>query len=154
MSDKLTIRSEMRAFDMKDREFYDSLTDQERKKFSTFLMLKYGGNVSGSYDLQAWYLRAHNERVNMNFFDLGKHPKLQWLVCTTVSPELGPQNHYWLNTVKKKDGVGKVHTFLSKLYPAMKKGDIELMAQLNTVEDIKEMAKQLGWDAKQIKAEL
>ena len=154
MSDKLTIRSEMRAFDMKDREFYDSLTDQERKKFSTFLMLKYGGNVSGSYDLQAWYLRAHNERVNMNFFDLGKHPKLQWLACTTVSPELGPQNHYWLNTVKKKDGVGKVHNFLSKLYPAMKKGDIELMAQLNTVEDIKEMAKQLGWDAKQIKAEL
>ena len=154
MSDKLTIRSEMRAFDMKDREFYDSLSDEERKKFSTFLMLKYGGNVEGSYDLQAWYLRAHNERVNMNFFDIGKQPKLQWLTCTTVSPELGPQNHYWLNVVKKKEGLSKVHNFLSKLYPAMKKSDIELMAKLNSIADIKEMAKQLGWDAKQIKAEL
>jgi hypothetical protein len=36
----------------------------------------------------------------------------------------------------------------------MKKSDIELMAKLNTLADLKEMAKQLGWDAKQIKAEL
>jgi len=154
MSDKLTIRSEMRAFDMKDRGFYDDLTDEERKKFSTFLMLKYGGNVNGSYDMQAWYLRAHNERVNMNFFDLGKHPKLQWLACTTVSPELGPQNHYWLSSVKKQPGINKIHKFLSKVYPTMKKADVELMAQLNTLADLKELARDLGYDDKQIKAEL
>jgi len=47
MSDKLSIQNEMRAFDSKDRGFYDSLTDEERKKFSTFLMMKYGANVEG-----------------------------------------------------------------------------------------------------------
>ena len=154
MSDKLTIRSEMRAFDNKDRGFYDSLTPEECKKFSTFLMLKYGANVEGTGDLQAWYLRSHNERVNINFFDINKHPKLQWLLCTTVSPDFGPQNHYWLSTVKKKDGLNNAHKFLAKMYPAMKKSDIELMAKLNSIADLKEMAKELGWDAKQIKAEL
>lgn len=153
MSDKLSIRSEMRAFDTKDRDFYDSLTEEERKKFSTFLMLKYGGNVEGSYELQEWYLRAHNERVNINFFDLGKYPKLQWLTCTTVSPELGPQKHYWL-TPKKKEGDNRAYKFIAELYPNMKQSDIDLMVGLNTRDQLKEHARSLGWDEKRIKAEL
>ena len=59
----------MAQLDMKNREFYDELTDEERKKFSTYLMMKYSANVEGSSDLQAWYLMASNERVNINFFD-------------------------------------------------------------------------------------
>ena len=37
--DKLSIQNEMAVFDRKDREFYNSLTDEERKKFSNFLMM-------------------------------------------------------------------------------------------------------------------
>ena len=36
-SDKLSIQNEMNSFDLKDRSFYDSLTDEERKKFSPYL---------------------------------------------------------------------------------------------------------------------
>ena len=39
---KLDIAVEMRAFDSKQRDFYQSLDADERKKFSTYLMLKWG----------------------------------------------------------------------------------------------------------------
>ena len=54
----------MAAFDRKDRAYYDKFTDEQKKKFSTYLMLKYGANVGSNEDLQAYYLMATNERVN------------------------------------------------------------------------------------------
>lgn len=156
MTNKLDIATEMRAFDLKDRNFYDELTEEERKKFSTYLMLKWGANVEGSAELQEWYLRAHNDRVNLNFFDLAKHPKLQWLLCTTTSPGLGPKRHYWIKT--KKEEAQTAHRrackFLEGQYPHLDATEIELMANLNSMEQLRQMAKDLGWDDKQIKNEL
>ncbi len=154
MSSSLEIKYEMQAYDRKDRSYYDNFTDEDRKKFSTYLMLKYGANVSGSKDLQAYYLMATNERVNKHFFELGsKHTKLQWLTCTTVSPAMGPQFHYWL-AAKKKEGDNKSQKFLAKLYPNMKSDEIDLMAKINDKRDIADMARNLGLDDKSIKAEL
>ena len=79
MTDKLSINNEMAVFDRKDREFYNSLTPEERKKFSNFLMIRYGSSVQGSRDLQEFYLISTNERLNKQFFNINRHPKLQWL---------------------------------------------------------------------------
>lgn len=153
-TDPLYIGNEMAAYDRKDRRYYDKFTDEQRKQFSTYLMLKYGANVSGSADMQAYYLMATNERVNKNFFDLGsKHTKLQWLCCTTVSPQMGNQFHYWLKA-KKKEGDNKSQKFLAKLYPNMKSDEINLLAQLNDKRDIADLARSLGYDDKSIKSEL
>ena len=143
----------MQAFDRKDRNYYDNFTDEDRKKFSTYLMLKYGANVSGSADMQAYYLMATNERVNKNFFDINRHTKLQWLCCTSVSPQMGNQFHYWLKG-KKKEGDNKSQKFLAKLYPAMKSDEIELLAKINDKRDIADLARKLGHDDKAIKSEL
>ena len=152
-NDPLYIGNEMAAFDRKDRDYYDKFTDEEKKKFSTYLMLRYGASVAGSSDLQAYYLMATNERVNKNFFDLNKHPKLQWLLCTSVSPAMGKQHHYWQAT-KKKEGNNKAQKFLAKLYPTLKQDEIDLLAQINDKRDIERLARELGLDDKQIKAEL
>ena len=149
----LYIGNEMAAFDRKDRQYYDKFTDEERKQFSTYLMLRYGASVAGSTDLQAYYLMATNERVNKNFFDLNKHPKLQWLLCTTVSPNMGKQHHYWQGT-KKKEGNNKAQKFLAKLYPTLKQDEIDLLATINDKRDIERLARDLGLDDKTIKAEL
>jgi hypothetical protein len=152
-NDPLYIVNEMAAFDRKDRAYYDKFTDEEKKKFSTYLMLRYGASVAGSSDLQAYYLMATNDRVNKNFFDLNKHPKLQWLLCTSVSPAMGKQHHYWQGT-KKKEGNNKAQKFLAKLYPTLKQDEIDLLAQINDKRDIERLARELGLDDKQIKAEL
>jgi hypothetical protein len=150
---KLDINTEMRAFDSKDRNFYNSLDDDERKKFSTYLMLKWGANVEGSPELQEWYLRAQNERVNKNFFDIGRHPKLQWLLCTTVSPNMGAKRHYWIKT-PKATGNSKAFKFIESQYPHLSREEIEIMVKLNTTDQLKQLAQDLGWDDKRIKTDL
>lgn len=151
--DKLHIQNEMRQFDLKNRKFYDELSAEEQKKFSTYLMLKYGASVDGAPDLQEWYLRATNERLNKNFFDLNKHEKLQWLLCTTVSPGMGVHRHYWQPS-KRKEGDNKLYKFLSKLYPEMKISDIELLVTLIDKKEIRELAQEMGYSDSDIKRAL
>jgi hypothetical protein len=153
--DKLSIRNEMAQFDRKNREFYDSLTDEEKKKFSPFLMIRYGATVTGNADLQAYYLMSCNERLNKNFFDIStsQHKKLQWLLASTVSPGMGNQYHQWIKLGKKASDNKNVK-FLRELYPHLKEDDLKLMADLNDKDDLKAYAKGLGWADKDIKKEL
>lgn len=154
MTDKLSINNEMAQLDTRNRAFYDELTEEERKKFTTYLMLRYAASVEGSSDLQEWYLRVTNERVNQNFFDLNKHPKLQWLLCTSVSPGMGRQRHYWQASKKKENTNNKTIKFLTKLYPYAKSDEVELLAEVNDIKDIKELAKSMGIPDNEIKKEL
>jgi len=153
--DRLSVASEMRALDAKDRDFYDSLTDEEKKKFSTFLMIRYGSSVNGIPELQQYYLQSTNLRLNKNFFDIKKaHDKLNWLAASTISPGMGNQNHQWLAAPKKAAANNKAEKFLVKMYPTMRAEDITLMANLNTAADIKKLAVDLGMTKEQIKKEL
>ena len=80
MSDKLNIANEMRQLDRKNRNFYRELTDEERKKFSNYLMIRWASCVEGSRELQEFYLISTNERLNKHFFNISRHPELQWLL--------------------------------------------------------------------------
>jgi len=152
---KLYIGNEMAAFDRKDRGYYDSMTAEEQKAFSPFLMIRWGSSVKAEPGLEAYYLIRLNDNVNRNFFDISttKHKKLQWLLSTTVSPNEGQQFHQWI-AAKKKDTDNKSLKFLRLMYPEAKEDEIRLMERINTKEDLKELARKHGWDDRRIKAEL
>lgn len=140
----------MAQLDLKNRAFYDELTDEERKKFSTYLMLRWGSAVGGEPILQQYYLQAMNERVNKRFFDLGKHPKLQWLLVTTVSPNMGKHRHEWMAFSARKSKNRRAD-IIAKLYPEYKLDDCELMAASIPDNEFKSMLVELGWNDKEIK---
>lgn len=154
MSDRLLIANEMRVFDQKDRTFYTSLTEEERKKFSNFLMLRWGSCVAGSSELQEFYIVSTNLRLNVNFFAMSKHPELQWLMATTVSPGIGVFKHNWIAPKKREGGSNKAEKFLAKIYPTTKMDEINLMAQLMTTAELKKLAETHGYTKEQIKKEL
>lgn len=154
MTDKLNIANEMRAFDSKDRVFYQELTDEERKKFSTFLMIRWGSAVQGSTELQQYYLLACNENLNKHFFELSRHPELQWLLATTVSPGMGTFRHDWIKQKKRESTNNRAVKFLRQIYPAYSEDELELLAQINDTADLKKLAREHGWDDKRIKSEL
>lgn len=153
--DKLYIGYEMAQFDSKNRDFFDELSPEEQKKFAPFLMIRWGATVDGSPEMQAYYLMSVNEKLNKHFFDIStsQHKKLQWLLATTVSPGLGKQRHTWL-AGKKKESNNKAVKFFRELYPHLKEDELELLGRINSKDDIKELARQHGWDDKRIKAEL
>ena len=155
-TDKLHITNEMLAFDRKERDFYDSLTTEEKKKFSPFLMIRWGSSVQGSPELESYYLISTNERLNRDFFEIStkEHKKLQWLLATTVSPGMGKQYHKWIALKKKESSDSKNAKFLREMYPHFNDDEINLMLSINTKDDLKQLAKKHGWDDKRIKAEL
>jgi len=146
--EKLSIQNEMMCFDRKDRDFYSSLTDEERKKFSNYLMIRWGSSIQGNAELQHYYLQSSNHYVNKHFFAINRHPKLQWLCATAVSPGLGTQRHQWIAPKKKEAGASGIKKQLAELYPHLKDDEIELMAKINTKKDIDAYVKELGQETK------
>lgn len=144
MSDKLNIANEMRMFDRKVRSFYDDLTPEEKKKFSNYLMIRWGSAVEGSRELQEFYLIATNERLNKHFFDVSKHPKLQWLMATSVSPDMGTPRHNWIAPKKKEAGISAKKKQLAQLFPHYKDDEIDLLAKITDQKEINAVLKQHG----------
>ena len=142
--DKLSIQNEMAQFDLKNRDFYDELTDEERKKFSNYLMIRWGSSVQGSRELQEFYVIATNERLNKHFFAVNKHPKLQWLMSTAVSPGMGTHRHQWIAPKKKDGGSNEVKKALMEIYPTMKMSDIEALAAITDKKEIREYLRAHG----------
>lgn len=143
-SKKLSIFYEMKMLDQKNRNFYDELSDEEKKKFSNYLMIRWGSAVEGVPELQEYYLYATNQRLNKNFFDINKHPKLQWLCSTTVSPGMGQQKHEWVAHKKADQEENKKLKELKKIYPTAKVDDLKTLSSITDKKDISQYKKSLG----------
>ena len=144
MTDPLSIANEMAQFDLKNRGFYDSLTDEQKKKFSPYLMIRWGSSVQGSRDMQEFYVIATNERLNKHFFDFSRHPKLQWLLATTVSPGMGSRRHQWIAPKKKEPGASGMRKQLNELFPHLKEDEIALLAQITTKKELDDYIRDHG----------
>ena len=145
--DKLNIANEMREFDLKNRDFYTDLTDEEKKKFSNFLMIRWGSSVYGSRDLQEFYLISTNERLNKHFFSINKHPQLQWLCASSVSPGMGAHRHQWISPKKKDENAANAGTKKKQLltiFPNMKGPDVEAMSNIVSQKEIDSYLRDLG----------
>jgi len=148
MVDRLHIQNEMRAFDRKDRGFYDSLTEEEQRKFAPFLMIRWGSAVEGSRELEEYYVIATNERLNRHFFSINtaRHKKLQWLMATSVSPNLGVHRHPWIAPHKRDKQQSTKRRALAKIYPDINDRDLDVLVQITTDQEIKEYHKNMGED--------
>jgi hypothetical protein len=151
MSEKLTIADETGAIDYRAKDLWDTLTEEQRKQISFYLLLRYASDVRTSdSDLQGMAICKTNEYYNKNFFALSKHPKLLWyLVCMTGNGEKDYFHEYI--KFKPKGGDSKTHKVLETMYPNMKQDELELLAMMTTKSDIKEYAKNLGMDDNAIK---
>ena len=146
MSDKLNISNEMRQLDAKNRDFYDELTPEERRKFSTFLMVRWGSAVDSSQEIQEYYVQSTNHYLNKHFFTMHRHPKLQWLMATAVSPGMGAMRHNWIAPKKKEAGASAIKKQLRELYPHFKDDEIDLMAELTDKKELAQLQRAHGND--------
>ena len=141
MSDKLPLNDVLNAIDRRDFDWYSNLSDDMKKKWSSWLFVRYASSVKGKDGGEA--LLNTNEFVNKYYTDLYKHEELMWkLMCLTGTGK--KQFHEWIKpptSTKKKD---KVSEFISETFPHMKSDEIELYRKLNTDNDIKRMAIDMG----------
>jgi len=135
------------AIDRKDRDFYDNLDADFKKGFSPFLMLRYASSVQGDPELEHYYIASTNHYANPGMLEspLPKHPKLQWLLFTAVSPGLGTMRHNWIKQKPKPKGKGSdVRKALAEIYPTMKDCDLDVLSTIVTKKELKQYIKDLG----------
>lgn len=136
MAAKLDMFRVLGAVDRRDKEFYDKLSNDERKAFSPYIMLRWVSTVSGNPILEQWYVEETNRMVNINYFTLAKYPKFMWLMYSQVGSLQRIKHEYLARTFKKKN---KHIRALEKLYPAAKMSDIELLAETLPNDILKEL---------------
>ena len=133
------------ALDRKDRDYYDNLSDELKKKFSPFMMLKYCASVQSSPDMEHYYIASTNHFANKYMFDLSKHPRLQWLMLTAASPGVGTMNHKWLKMKPLPKNISaSIKKELLDLFPSMKESDIDALSTMITKKELKQYVKDHG----------
>lgn len=140
----------LRAIDLKKRNYWDELTDEQKKKHSNYLALRWASSVNGNEDLAKYYVLSTNQQVNKNFWSLNKHPKLQWLLTTCISPGMGGHRHEWI-AFKGKQAKNKKAQIIANLNPTMKMDEAEQLSLLVTDFELTTHLKDLGWEDKKIK---
>ncbi len=146
----LDIKKELNGVDMRDKDAFNNWTDEERKSFSPYILMRYVSNVQGDRDVQEWFVEMTNELVNKNHWTLSKnHKGLLWKLfagCGTGAKAYHP----YLAAGKKEKAV-KIEKLIAELNPAMKMSDVKLQASLMDKNDIESLFDQLGFDKKQRK---
>ena len=147
---KLDIKRELNAVDTRDYDFYNRLTDEERKSFSPFVLMRYTSSAQSDHEIQEWFLERTNEFVNKNHWSLSKdHKALLWKLFASVGTGMNIYHPYLASGKKQK--ANKIEKLLAELYPAMKMADIKFMASRMSDKDKKELFDKMGFDKKQRK---
>jgi hypothetical protein len=147
---KLDIKRELKAVDQKNYDFYSNLTDEEKKVFSPYILMRYTASVQGDQDIQEWFLENTNEFVNKNHWDLSKnHKALLWKLFAATGAGVDCYHPYL--AAGKKEKANKIEKLLCDIYPTMKMVDVKLMAKLMSKADREELFDKMGFDKKQRK---
>lgn len=150
MAAKLDIQRELRAVDQKNYNFYDNLTDEEKKAFSPYILMRYTSNVQLDKDIQEWFVEMTNECVNKNHWDLSKnHKALLWKLFAATGTGINCYHPYL--AASKKEKINKIEKLLAEIYPSKKIEDIKLLAYMMSKEDRDELFDKMGFDKKQRK---
>jgi hypothetical protein len=147
---KLDIKRELRAVDTRDYDFYDGLSDEEKKAFSPYILMRYTSNVQGDKDLQEWFLETTNECVNKHHWTLSKnHKPLLWKLFSATG--VGQSMYHPYLAAGKKAKANKIEKLLAEIYPAWKLDDIKTLASMMDKKDVEELFDKMGFDKKQRK---
>lgn len=160
MSDKVELGEKLQAVDENVTELWDALDADQQKalKQEFYILNRYVSSVGVPYkpfhkgkknptqEEKENYVIKVNEYFNKHWNLLQKHPKLMWhLLCMCNYDGSTQYFHEWIG-FKKKTGSNKKIKFLSEIYPETKMDEIELMAELATDKDLKELARKHGFD--------
>ena len=149
MSEKIELKEKITAVDQNVRELWDAMdADQQKSLKSEFFILN--RYISSAKDqpqhIQEHFVLTVNEYFNKHWNTLQKHPKLLWqLLCMCSYDGKKTFFHEWIGN-KKKAGGGKKLKFLEELYPSRKQDELELLAELSTDKDLKELGRKYGMD--------
>ena len=147
---KLDIKRELEAVDKRNHSFYDNLSEDEKKAFSPFILMRYTSNVQSDREIQEWFVEMTNELVNKDHWTLSKnHKALLWKLFASTG--IGTKCYHPYLAAGKKEKVNKIEKLIAELNPTMKLSEVKMLAKMMDKSDIDELFDKMGFDKKQRK---
>jgi len=137
------------AIGRKDRNFYNKLPVESKKSSTTnFWMIHRWATCP--IKNKEHYILFVNELCNRNYSDISDHPELQWLLLSVIG--LGNEKYYkqWVGVPNSRVKDSKIDLFLLEVYPTISDDELNLLKELNTEDDFRNLAKEMGYNDKQI----
>jgi hypothetical protein len=132
-------------------DFYDTLTDEQKKGFAPLVVMRYMSAVNsyaGRKTVEEHIINV-NETVNIGFWDLTKHPELQWkLLALTGSGR--NQRHEWITGPKKKT-TNRIDNLILGLYPNLNSLELDIAKSKLTRDSLKQLCRDYGMSDDEIK---
>jgi len=143
---KLDIFEVLNNINVKKRNYYQSLTEEEQKSLSPYVIMRW---LSGTNDARQVYFL--NEIVNPYVFALPNHKELLlklMMICTS-----GRKVRYtWIKQAKKKtSGQTKLITLVQEYFGYSQRESADALSLLSN-EDLLSYAEQLGYQKPEITA--
>lgn len=127
-------------------EFYNSLTEQQKKEFSPFVIMKFMSAVRNKNDIP-YHLIAVNRAVNRDFWELKDYPDLQYLLLAICG--MGSKKRHYFPGKQLSDT--PLFKFVKECYPFMKVDEVQMFLDINTPDDIIQIAKDFGLQDSELK---
>ena len=138
------VKEVLACIDQNAKSVWKELTDEQKKCVNYWLLNRYASSVTGTREAQELAVVMTNQIYNKNWNELGtRHPQLQWqLLCATHNASSSMRQHQWIGFKKKNGDNSKGVKLLEKIYPNMKQDEIELLANLSTKKELKQLAEE------------
>jgi hypothetical protein len=113
------------AIDQRDFGFLERLSEDERKSFTPLVAMRFASAVStkANCDLNLFLV---NQMANINFFDIGDHPELQYKLLAATGMGYS-QRHEWIPMAKTKRESSRLHDFLNEHWPDANSDELNIL---------------------------
>lgn len=134
------------ALDTRDFKFYSRLSDEEKKGFASIVALRViSGYTDKDIDMCEYFIGMANE-ANKHLWNPSiakNHPELQYLSLALIG--VGKKvRHEWIRGFTKKKKDNKALDILKKYDPLASDEELVMLFDINTEEELIEIAKMVG----------
>ena len=146
----LDIFAVLAEVDARNFGYYASLTEEQRKSVAPYVIMRWMSSVSNNSTLKEYYLTTVNDIVNVGFWDLAKHPELQWMLLAVCGSGVKVR-HQWV-PFGKKEATTKVDKLLLSLHPSLNDLELEIVKSKLTLDSVRDLCRGLGMPDDEIKS--
>lgn len=143
----LDLKMLLSAIDRKDYFYYSKLSDEEKKAFVPWTVMRFLSSANN--DLSILYTVLTNEVVNEHFSKLSKHPELQMMLMAICGAG-SKQYHPWIKPPRRQ-AKNKFQEILQKQNPRANSKELDLLESLYSVDQKVALLQSMGMNDKEIK---